>query len=51
MGCLFNELNIELVFEKGLLPKKPLWAESGDGCAEVIMWCFEVSMCWPFFLA
>lgn len=37
-------LRISLVFEKCLHPKKPLWAEKGEGCAAFNTKCFEVSM-------
>lgn len=32
------------VFENGFDPKNPLWAENGDGCGDVIIWCFELSI-------
>ena len=28
----------------GRLPKKPLWADSGDGCADSMTWWREVSI-------
>ena len=32
------------VRENGRDPKNPVWAENGEGCGEVMIWCFEVSM-------
>jgi hypothetical protein len=34
---IFLDVKNVFVFEKGLLPKNPLRAENGDGCAEVII--------------
>ena len=31
------------VLEKGLLPRNPLVADSGDGCGDVITWFLDVS--------
>ena len=30
--------------EKGFDPKKPLWADKGDGCGVAIIKCFEESI-------
>ena len=37
IGVLPTLIKYSFVFEKGLLPKKPLYAESGDGCADSII--------------
>ena len=36
------------VLEKGLEPKNPRWAESGEGCGDSMTKCFERSICAPF---
>jgi hypothetical protein len=37
ISFIFLDFKKLLVFENGLLPKKPLLAENGDGCGDVIM--------------
>ena len=40
-----------LIAEKGRLPKNPLRADSGEGCAEAMIVCFVVSISSLFFPA
>jgi len=44
IGSSHQSTNIELIAEKGLLPKNPLWAEKGDGWADSRTTCFSVSI-------
>jgi hypothetical protein len=43
--------NAALMREKGRLPKKPLLADSGDGCADAMMACRDASISGSFFCA
>ena len=51
IGGLSAATRASLIFEKGLLPKKPLRAESGEGCADWITVCRVVSIKGNFFWA
>ena len=37
IGAIPLEIRKAFVFEKGLLPKKPLYAENGEGCGASII--------------
>ena len=44
IGVLPSRISISFVFEKCLHPKNPLSAENGDGCGDINMKCFVVSI-------
>src|SRR5699024_7584985 len=43
-GCWPDAFKKSFALEKGLLPKKPRYAESGLGCTDLIILCFVLSM-------
>ena len=49
MGSIFFEIKKSLLLEKCLQPKKPLYAESGEGCTDFRIRCFLASIRVDFF--
>ena len=48
MGVWLFSVKYLFAFEKGLEPKKPLFAEKGEGCGEVRTKCLIGSISCPF---